>query len=83
MGLGLSVISSNKVGAAEIFEGRAKELIFESENVDELRAKIELLIENENLRNEVGQLNIHTANKYSEQRQGQKLIDILKSRSIV
>ena len=76
MGLGLPVICSNKVGASELLEDKSRELIFETNNIEQLKKCIEKLVEDKDFR----QINSQTA-LYTEKAQAEKLVKILKQQN--
>jgi len=51
---GVSVVASNTGGIPECVENNKSGLLFESQNIKDLREKLKILIENENLRKEFG-----------------------------
>ena len=81
MGLGLPVICSNKVGASELLEDKSRELIFETNNIEQLKKCIEKLVEDKDFRQDVSQINSQTALKYTEKAQAEKLVKILKEQN--
>lgn len=66
MGCGLPVITTDKVGAGELLEGKSKEFVIPSHNVNELSLALQKLILSSKLREELGQLNLKAAQHNSE-----------------
>lgn len=83
MGLGLPVVCSDRVGASEIFESESRNLIFQSNNAEELKSRMEDLIKSAELREKVSALNLSTSRKYSEQTQSEKLLKILNENNFL
>jgi UDP-glucose:(heptosyl)LPS alpha-1,3-glucosyltransferase len=74
---GKPVITTQTVGASEILEGKARELILNSITKDELVSKMERVFQDEDF------VNIETALKYSADAQNEKLEQILKKHKIL
>lgn len=66
MGCGLPVITTDKVGAAELLTGKSRKFVIPSHNSDQLTSAIEELIRDKQLRKELGQLNAGTVISNSE-----------------
>ena len=81
MGLGLPVICSDRVGAAEIFEGESRDLIFPSGDQERFTTCLLRLVEDIELRRRVG-VERDTASRYSEN-VGAKLIALLEKHRII
>ncbi len=80
---GLPVVVSDRVGAAEILEGVAKDGIFPAGDEDQLVAKIYQLSDDIALRRDVGRQNSCTAEKYSEAKRRAIFLDILAQRQLI
>lgn len=79
---GKPVVTTKTVGASEILEGRARELILDQITQDELVKKLERLFESD-LYVEVMKTNIITSQKLSADKQNQQLADVLKKFNIL
>tara|TARA_B100000749_G_scaffold280771_1_gene278604 strand:- start:94663 stop:95787 length:1125 start_codon:yes stop_codon:yes gene_type:complete len=67
------VIVSHQVGSSDLLEGESRDLILNPVTAESLTQKLLSLIENEDLRHRIGEINRTTAAKYSEEEQGKKL----------
>lgn len=72
------VVINNKVGASELIQGRSLDFILPSLDPNELEQRLLKLIENDELRLELGELNYEIAMKNSSFNQKQKFEDLLK-----
>lgn len=66
MGCGLPVITTDKVGAAELLEDESKEFVLPSEDVKALEQALVKIISSSDLRHKLGKLNAFSALKESE-----------------
>jgi UDP-glucose:(heptosyl)LPS alpha-1,3-glucosyltransferase len=67
MGCGLPVITTDKVGAAELLEGESRNFIIPSHDGKALAQVLEQTIVDQGLRERLGKLNAETALKHSEE----------------
>jgi UDP-glucose:(heptosyl)LPS alpha-1,3-glucosyltransferase len=67
IGCGLPVITTDKVGAAELLEDGSQAFIIPAENPAALADKLKVLIEEPELRQKLGVLNYQTSLKWSEE----------------
>jgi UDP-glucose:(heptosyl)LPS alpha-1,3-glucosyltransferase len=79
---GKPVVTTETVGASEIMEGRARELILENITKEDLVDKLGKLF-NRELYMDVMKTNIHTSQQYSADSQNQKLNEVLKAHKII
>ena len=80
---GLPVVVSDRVGAAEILEGKAKEGIFPAGNKDLLVDKIHHLAVSDSFRLDLGRQNKRTAEKYNEVSRNEVFLDILARHRLI
>ena len=66
MGCGLPVITTDKVGAAELLTGKSRRFVIPSNNPEQLSSAIDELIRDKQLREELGKLNAETVISNSE-----------------
>lgn len=67
MSCGCPIITTKWVGAAELLEGKSKEFIYDGEDNQELANLMEKLLQDSNLRNEIGQQNAKSAFNATEE----------------
>jgi len=79
---GKPVVTTKTVGASEILEGRARELILDSITKSDLVAKLEKLFESD-FYLEVMKANIITSQKLSADNQNKQLAEVLKAHKIL
>jgi UDP-glucose:(heptosyl)LPS alpha-1,3-glucosyltransferase len=72
------VIVNKMVGSSEILEGRSKDFILQTLSKENLADKIQEILKDKDLREELGELNYNTAVKYSSQQQNNKFEELLK-----
>lgn len=80
---GKPVIATRTVGATEILEDTARELILETPNEESIVRLCEKILRDENLRNAIGILNNQTAIKYSADKQNDAFGETLKKFKIL
>jgi UDP-glucose:(heptosyl)LPS alpha-1,3-glucosyltransferase len=78
MACGLPVIVSKTVGASEILESQSKDFIINPLDSREFTLKLKLLLENRDLRLELGKLNTEIALKYTDKEQANKFDKLIK-----
>lgn len=66
MGCGLPVITTDKVGAAELLEDESREFVIPCQSIEALAKALTRMINDADLRKRLGQLNAETALKNSE-----------------
>lgn len=83
MACGQPVVVSDQVGCSELLEGPSREFIFPSGNSGALTSLLMRLVQNFQLREQLAELNHHTAMKYTEQKQAEKLEQLLMSSGLL
>lgn len=78
MACGKAVVTTDKTGASELFEGESQDYILKDKTVDELSQKLATLIEDKELRDRLGKLNAQTALKHSDKAKAEEFGLMLK-----
>lgn len=81
MSIGLPIICTETVGCHELLEGRQKEFVIKSQDDAKLTYLLHVLINNSNLRKELGQTNRSIATRYSWEKYDQAFFSILQTHS--
>lgn len=76
---GKSVITTSKVGCSEIMEGKSREFILDSIEKAALVRMLERLLNDSELREELGKRNSQTAIKYSASTQNERFGEVLQA----
>ncbi|MCO4755295.1 MAG: glycosyltransferase family 4 protein [Bacteriovoracaceae bacterium] len=66
MACGRPVITTNMTGASELIEGDSRDFILNKKTSEEFAQKLSVLIENDQLRTELGKVNAEVAKKHSD-----------------
>ena len=80
MACGKAVVTSNKTGASEFIEGDSRDFILKDKTVDELFRKLRILVEEQDLRLKLGQLNAEVAIGHSDTEKESCFSELLKAK---
>lgn len=80
MMMGVATIRSNSAGSYDMIENGKTGYIFESENINELKNRIEYLLDDDDKREKIAkQGKINVLNKFTEEKMIENLIDVYES----
>jgi len=79
--LGKPIALSDVSDLGEIFKRENAALVSDPSDIDQFVENVHLLLDNEQLRNQVGNNAIHLVHEYSWERQGEKLVKLLSTMS--